>query len=68
MKPTEASKNYWVERYEREAQGRMAERIGESLAEEFFSVARDTSKDTVSVAELMAAAYKMGKNGWPPHD
>ncbi len=49
------------ERYQREAKARMAARIGDDLAEEFFSVAQSTHRDVVNVAELMAAAYKMGQ-------
>lgn len=48
------------ERYIREARRRMAARMGENLTEELFSVAADTHLDVVNVAELMAAAYKMG--------
>lgn len=49
-----------LQRYRREAKARLADRVGEDLAEEFFSVAQTTDRDVVNVAELMAAAYKRG--------
>jgi hypothetical protein len=48
-------------RYAREAKARLAARIGDSLAEEFTSVAASTERDTINTAELMAVAYEMGK-------
>jgi hypothetical protein len=48
------------QRYRREAKARLASRVGEDLAEEFFSVAQTSERDVVSTAELMAAAYKRG--------
>jgi hypothetical protein len=48
--------------YAEQAKKRLASRVGEDLAEEFTSVAESTDLDTVNVAELMAAAYKMGED------
>lgn len=49
------------ERYWDQSKARLAERAGEDLAEEFFSVAFSAGGDVVTVAELMYAAYLMGK-------
>lgn len=50
-----------AERYAQQAKARLAARIGEDLAEEFTSVAASTERDIVNTAELMAAAYEMGR-------
>lgn len=48
------------ERYFDQAKASLAERAGEDLAEEFFSVASSSGGDIVTVAELMYAAYLTG--------
>jgi hypothetical protein len=56
-KPAETA----AQRYSREAKARLASRVGDDLAEEFTSAAESSLWDVASVAELMAAAYKMGQ-------
>ncbi len=49
------------EQYARQQRARIAEMIGEDLAEEFISVVRDTNIATVEdTAMLMAIAYQRG--------
>jgi hypothetical protein len=55
-----------AERYAREAKKRLAERIGDGLAEEFTSVAASTDLNVVNVAELMASAYLIGNRPADP--